>query len=244
MEKRFYKAIVLVLASDQTELLQKFKLIYESYMNENTDVKVFFTYGAGIKFERKEHDLVYDDLKETMMTPWMTTKVTRAMEYIDTHYDYDFLIRTNISTFWDFDALLKRLSTYPTEKFFTGRVGGSKDFITGTSMVISRDIIKSIVENQRLINVKYDYWVAEDKLISFYITKNMGVNFIPSRNTALMEGYKEYDETRILSDIVKFRLAGADNFRIKNYANEYENRLELDPKISNLLLNEIYKKTL
>lgn len=243
MGKKFYKAIVLVLASDQTDLLKKFKQIYEAYLDCNPNVKVFFTYGAGTTFERKEHDLVYDDLKETMMTPWMTTKVTRAMEYIDNNFDYEFLVRTNLSTFWDFDMLLHRIDAYPRERYFTGRLGGSKDFITGTSMVMTRDIVKNIVENKHLLNVKYDKWFAEDKLISFYISKTMNVEFIPNRNIAVFEGYTEYNEEKIINDVNAARSLGVDNFRIKNFANEYEKRLELDPKISQLLLRIIYNKT-
>lgn len=240
MEKKYYKAIILVLASDQTELLKEFKKVYEAYMNENEHITVFFTYGDGTSFIRQSYDLVYDDLKETVMTPWMTTKVIRAMEYIDKNYDYDFLIRSNLSTFWDLDALIKRLETYPKEKFFTGRVGGSKDFITGTSMVMTRDIVKNIIENKHLINVKYDRWFAEDKLISYHITKHIGINFTPNKNIAIFEGYTEYNEEKILGDIQKARDIGIDNYRIKNYANQYEKRLELDPKISKLLLKTIY----
>ena len=42
------------------------------------------------------------------------------MEYIDATYEYDFFIRTNISTFWDFSILKRNLCKLPTSKCYQG----------------------------------------------------------------------------------------------------------------------------
>ena len=111
--KKHYKAVILVLASDNSPIYQEFRKIYQRYLNECPDVKVLLVYGAGTLFERQEYDLVYDDIVENYY-PGMITKTLRAMEHIDQTYDYDFLIRTNLSTFWDFTRLLKRFNNLLT----------------------------------------------------------------------------------------------------------------------------------
>ena len=179
MEKPYYKAIFLVLASDNDPIYKFFKTVWESYMFENPNIRVFFTYGQGTTFDRKEYDLVYDDLKETYTPPYMTTKVTRAMDHINQNYAYDYLIRTNLSTFWVFDSILKRLDTLPKQRCLAGKIGWIKpEFVTGTSMIISSDLIEPLLENQHLINRTFPKYQAEDRLISNLLTQTLKVQII------------------------------------------------------------------
>ena len=122
-----YKAIILVLASEDNERVPEslrpfypyLKKAYESYMFEHPDIKVLFVYGGGTTFERKEHDLVYDHVPETYH-PGMLTKTLYAIEYIHNNFEYDYIIRTNLSQFWIFHRLVNRLDKLPKEKCVTG----------------------------------------------------------------------------------------------------------------------------
>ncbi len=110
-----YRAIILVLASEDiletnhrlspTDLpvYPFFKKVCEQYMFYANDIKFLFVYGSRTKFEPKEYDIIYDDIEETLAHPCMLKKTLRAYEYIDKNFSYDFLIRTNLNTVWDFD---------------------------------------------------------------------------------------------------------------------------------------------
>ena len=242
MEKPFYKAIILVLASDNDPLYSFFKKVYESYMHENPNIKVFFTYGGGTTFERQTYDLVYDDLKETVMPPDITMKVTRAIEFIDNNFSYDFLIRTNLSTFWDFEKLLQRLETLPKTRCLVGRVNAVPNSVTGTSMVISSDLIKPMLAHQHLINQKFPKYIAEDRLLSGIITNQLGVEIIQSnRFIQLFEKHTEYNEEEITSIIKQAKTTDVDHYRVKNFRG---NRMEIDTQIMRLLLKIYYNKEL
>ncbi len=242
MEKPYYKAIILVLASDNDPLYSFFKRVYESYMFENPSIKILFTYGQGTKFEKKDYDLVYDDLKETPMPPDITKKVTRSFEYIDKNFSYDYVIRTNLSTFWDLNKLLNRLSKLPKTKCFAGKKGIFQPlYITGTSMVISSDLIKLIIQNQHIINDKiYPKYVAEDKLLSDLITKNLNVvPIISNQNICIFDRYTFFDEDSALKVINFYKTTEVDHYRVKNFRGD---RMEIDTKIMQLLLKNYYNK--
>jgi len=241
MDKPFYEAIFLVLAS-QSPLYDEFKKITLAYMATQPNVKVFFVYGSGTTFTREPHDLVYDDVKETVTPPWMTMKVTRAMEYIDDHYDYNFMIRTNMSTFWDVPKVLNRLRSLPQERCLAGHQSIFKPkYITGIAMVLSRDLVKLIVRHQRRINVKYKKYVAEDQMLSTFVIHTLGVDYITAdKSTWRFEKYTSYDDSHIRQTISEARSRGVDNYRVKNANSD---RQAIDIAITRTLCEMCYSIT-
>ena len=241
MEKPYYRAIILVLASDNEPIYKAFKKIQETYMNENPLVKFFFVYGAGTTFERQEYDLVYDDIKETHWAPWMTMKVIRAFEYIDSNFAYDYLIRTNLSTFWDLSLLLERLDTLPKNNCLSGRLGlFPPPFVTGTSMIISDDLIPLIIKDQQLVNISYEKYVAEDRMISEVFTNHCNVPIIQSdQHIVIFENVQKFNYDEILKIIQQRIINRHDHFRLKNM---YDRQIDIE--IAKLLCQVIYNKSL
>lgn len=176
-----YKAIILVLASEDNERvpdsLRPFypvlKKAYESYMFEHPDIKVLFVYGGATSFERKDYDLVYDHVPETYH-PGMLTKTLLAIDHIHKNYEYDYIIRTNLSQFWIFDRLVKRLNLLPKEKCVTGtqitiRYKDSDriylQYTAGYDLHISRDLIPCLIDNREEIIKSKSLWNMEDHAI-------------------------------------------------------------------------------
>ena len=240
MTKPYYKAIMLVLASDDKPIYKFFKHMQETYMNENPLIKFFFVYGAGVTFDQQEHDLVYNDIKETLIPPWMTMKVIRAMEYIDTNFTYDYLIRTNLSTFWHLSLLIERLNTLPKSNCLSGRIGTfPPPFVTGTGMIISSDLIPLIIKDQKLVNVFYEKYVAEDRMLSEYFTNHCHVPIIRSRNILFFENIQTFDPDQISKIIQNGIVDKYDHFRLKNKHNR-----QIDIEIAKLLCQIVYNKSL
>lgn len=250
MERKFYKGIILVLSTDDTPFYRYCKRIYESYMFRNPNIKVFFVYGAGTTFIKKSHDLVYNDLEETITPPWTTRKVIRAMEEIDNNYDYDFLIRTNLSTFWYFDGLIERLSALPTSECFAGILSNlprehSARHLSGISMIMSRDIVKQIVKYSHLINIPHPQYVAEDKMISNFVVHTLGIDILVMESTRepavlRLENIYEFDSEDLYRILAHPRHRSVFFFRVKNIVN----RMTIDTQILKLLRDLYYPSRL
>jgi len=240
---KHYKAVMLVLASDNMPLYSEFKKIYQMYLNKCADIKVLFVYGAETKFERQDYDLVYDDIPENYY-PGMISKTLRAMEHIDQTYNYDYLIRTNLSTFWDFTRLLKRLESLPSTNCIAGSrihtvANGVKspEYISGVNLILSNDLVKDIIANAKEVCSWSN--MAEDYAISMYFI-NKGVELQPPYPTAChrIAHITTYSTDIIMSEIVKAQKLNRDNFRIKN-----EDR-NIDLIILQFMLKEYYNKTI
>lgn len=221
MEKQFYKCILLVLASDNNPLYVYFKKAYESYVYNNPDVKIFFVYGNGIKFEPREYDLVYDVL-ESYTAPCMARKTVLAMEYIDQHFTYEYLVRTNLSTFWVLDNLVSSLSLLPKTKCLAGKISYFEPhYITGIAMYISFDLVPAIVRDQKTALYFSPKYIPEDQMISQYFMNVCGVIPIEFKIFSLIENLKEATAPKFdqILDLGVTQKKAA--YRVKNLANRY-----------------------
>jgi hypothetical protein len=84
----------------------------------------------------------------------MASFVTRTMSFLnhirdqDIHYDY--FIRTNITTLFDFDALISWLETKPRDYFFAGTLINNIDVsisFSGTNLVMTRDVCLYLIKH-------------------------------------------------------------------------------------------------
>lgn len=209
-------------------------------MWKNKEVKVLYVYAETPSIAQKPYDLVYSDLKETIVPPWTTRKVIRAIEHINTNFNFDYLIRTNLSTFWDFDKLLIRLNSLPKIGCLTGRLGYLlPPFVVGSDMIISKDIIELILNNKNSIERPYHKYVAEDRILSELIT-NQGIPIIPDEKAVCnIETITIYDPTTINEIILEAKRNVVDHFRVKNPSC----REVLDVSILKQLCETYYNKT-
>jgi hypothetical protein len=60
------------------------------------------------------------------------------MQYIDQTYEYDYVVRTNISSFWNIDNLFTLTSVLPRQQCLSGYLMFNS-FISGTGIILSRD---------------------------------------------------------------------------------------------------------
>lgn len=246
-EKPYYKAILLVLASDNTPLYQEFRKVYQAYLDSNPNIRVFLVYGNQYSFEPQSYDLVYNDIEENY-NPGMITKTVRAIEYIDANYDYDFLIRTNLSTFWHLDGLFSRLKNTPTQKCFTGSLiscrykdQSSPQYIAGVNLILSRDLVKHLIDDQdEMCQWKLpEDWAMSQVLINRGFTP---VHAVPSP-IHFMEKFVNTDQQPIYHEISIAQKHHRDHYRIKNTKVPGQRQL-IDLTVANILLKEYYGKTL
>jgi len=84
-----------------------------------------------------------------------------ALEYITSNFDYDFIVRTNVSSYWNVRKLVAVLNEMPKTDLFMGLVGTAEvhgnqlNFVSGAGMIMSRDVVEKILLNH--LNLDFSY---------------------------------------------------------------------------------------
>jgi hypothetical protein len=142
-----YKGIFIIISSSDNSVYEKFKFLNIIYLkNYRPIIKYFF-----VEFRNNQEEIVIEEndhiyIKgEESINPGMILKTCKAFEYINTHYDYEFVIRTNLSTVFHMPNLLEYLYIIPN----TNACGGFnyRSFITGTGIILTKDVANQIVDN-------------------------------------------------------------------------------------------------
>ena len=96
----------------------------------------------------------------------VTYKTLKAIEYFSENYDY--ILRTNLSSFYRFDKLYDILQTAPRNNYYAGINGG--EFVSGCGFIISKDISSNIAKNIYKVWDPYIRW--DDVCFGKYIFTN------------------------------------------------------------------------
>jgi len=258
---RKYKLIILVIGA-RGGLWDKLREVWQKYSHIFPEVRTHFVYGENSREDFLLGDLMYDDCKEQY--PPTIHKTLRAFRTIN-NYDYDFVLRTNLSSFWDIPRLLKNLEELPTEKCYAGdgplhHVSPNTEYIacpyvSGTDTILSKDVVEKGINyldsNEEFNNklLSYNGWTLPDD-------KAMGMLFLNELHTPIVSlshrkvhinemheanlSYKQMEE-QIVDLIKTSKSLNKDNYRVKNsHSGEPETREDLDPFIMNLLYKHYY----
>jgi hypothetical protein len=190
-----YRAVVMVLASHNKPMYYVYRRLMLAYADEEPTVKFFFVYGKNTalpKEELTEHDLLVDffdvqidghNASHTVYPAGFLNKTVLAMKDIDKRCTFDYLVRTNLSTFWYLKVLLKKLQALPRSMCFSGPL---LEWFTGPAaagfaIVLSYDLVGAILnfpENKLLLD--RDYGIPEDVLLGNELTGIYGVPLLNS----------------------------------------------------------------
>jgi hypothetical protein len=142
------KLLVLIIASDDLKVYQDLQELWKLQMKErpcdyldwyfikcDPNLSECVQVKDNTFFVKSEEDLCYG----------ITYKTIKALEYF-LGSNYDYVLRTNLSSFYRFDKLYNILVNAPRSNYYAGIHGGN--FVSGCGFVMSKDIVSSIVENQ------------------------------------------------------------------------------------------------
>jgi hypothetical protein len=237
MSKLHYKAVILVLSSDNNTIYKNAKSVWKKYMNTDYNFRVFFVYGKLSEqlFDQDTScDLIYEDIKENY--PVFIEKTIRAMEFINQNFTYDYFIRTNLTTFWDFKNLHKHLDTLPKDQNFYSGDGPLHSsygvYLSGTDTIVSRNMIDAILNNKDKIN----YNLIEDVAMGIFFHGILKAPLYPNR-IVFFEDVQSTNETDKIVQRIEYGInSQKDHYRVKSR----NQREELDLYIYKILLKEIY----
>lgn len=150
-------------------------------------------------------------------------KTLLAFKHALENYDFDYLLRTNSSSYINAPALYALLSRSPRSRYFGGVMGDffGERFTSGAAYILSRDVLESLV--QVGFN-KWEHQVVDDVAIS---------RVIASENLA--------DEVE-LSRITVDSMSALDRGSVADFRNEFHFRCKTgDAKSTIQIMRNIHK---
>ena len=93
----------------------------------------------------------------------MFDKIMKAIQYIHSKYEYDYILRTNLSSFWNIPNVFSLANTFSPS--YAGGIVIFNSFISGTGILLSKDTA------YRLSTFNNDYCTNDDVLIGKYLTQ-------------------------------------------------------------------------
>jgi hypothetical protein len=224
-----YRAVILVICTNDTSYFKNARKVWKSYMNINPSIKVIFVYGnSGTYLEDKDSsDLVYDFINESTVCPGILKKTLIGMAQINKEYTFDYYIQTTISTFWNLYIVEDILNSLPKEKCYAGGHDLSpftfyynnmidyklhtKHIYSGVCIIITPDIVDTILKNIKTFNFNFN----EDLAIGVFM-ENIEYTPFTIKNAHYYENYGPGDEEKLVEEIK----SGIDNnivyYRVKN----------------------------
>ena len=252
IEKPYYKAIILIIASTDNQYYINARNIWKKYMYTEPTIKVIFVYEklhTPLLDYCEDDDLIFEHIEYRF--PLSAEKSIEAMKIIEQKYNYDFLIRTNISTFWDFHKLKTNLDSLPKEKCYAGYPLSVKqnnniddfdyypcdiNYVSGTDIVLSSDLVNMLINPNQL-----QYYMYHDVCIGYFLNTQNNIPIISlkwvwldSPNSPFLYYCKDIYQ---LEDIPKiYNDPKVDHYRVKY---TYDREVN-DFNTSKLLLKTIY----
>jgi hypothetical protein len=199
------KIIFLIIDSDTpfAENYERCRNIWKKYMNSDSNIKCFFIkYSEEISEEyiiNEENNYILCKGKESYI-PGILNKTVTSMEAVLKKYDFDFLIRTNLSSFWNFKNLRNHIETLPKEKCINAVIGnhiGIK-FPSGAGFILSIDMVKLLTDKKDTL----EFFALDDVMIGNFYNK-FNVNMIPGKRFDFTENLIVDKIDKMLNESVK-----------------------------------------
>ena len=168
------RLLVLVLASDNLPVYIVEQKLWRSYMHYNpSQVTAFFIKGNYNLTSRYliDQDIIWSKTNEGFppYSAGLINKTVMSLEALQDRLDnFDYILRTNMSSFFIFPRLLDYLSTLPKDGVYAGVLGGQ--CVSGAGIIMSRDIVKLILQyKDELLNNNTD---IDDVLLGTFMKEH------------------------------------------------------------------------
>lgn len=220
-----YKFIFLVLSSsnlnsnnnyfNSNDKYNQLKFLNKKYFDlYSNDIKFFYIENDPYLLENicEKNDFIYVKADESVV-PGMLIKQQESVKYINSKYNYDYIIFTNLTTLWNIPVLLSLYETIPRNNFFGGHTIFDK-FVSGTGIFISHDLTPLFLQANRNDGDNNDVVISKHM-------KNCHIPIYTFNNLSLYKMNYQIvsDESRKIpettNDILCFRIIENDLFITK-----------------------------
>ena len=164
---------ILVIDNNDLPIYKVCRYIWRSNIEKyRKEVKLFFLRSSndvstdGIKFER---DCIYVNKADSTNVE-IIKKTLAAIKHCLNQYEFNYLLRTNLSSFYSINNLLLSLNDLPKANCYAGYKGIFQNeenlisFCSGSGFLLSRDVCEYLYANSSLFdvgNLNDDVWVGK-----------------------------------------------------------------------------------
>ena len=151
---------MLVISSDNFPVYRQQRDIWRLYMNSHPDVDCWFVQYDPLTFVtvRTQDTLVFRGVERYGT---IFKKTVDSIAYCLARTSYDYVVRTNLSSVWDFQSLLAYLESAPRERYYAGQLGVHAEsgisFASGAGFILSADVARTLLAHQHLGRTLKEY---------------------------------------------------------------------------------------
>ena len=115
----------------------------------------------------------------------LLSNTVSSFHYALAHSDFQFLVRTNVSSYWNLESTHKLIQKFPQEAVYAGTktslwIDPSIEYVSGNSIILSRDLVELIVEKHQMIDSR----VIDDVALGLFL-KSEGVQITDVKHLVL-----------------------------------------------------------
>lgn len=237
------KVLVFAIAS-RSPVYDCFIRIWKAYMNSRPWITSYLVFGGAKEF-RVEGDEIHMPVTESWK-PGILHKTIWAFRWaIEQELDFDFVLRTNLSSFWILDKIRPYLETLPKTKVGLSNhehplVQGDVGIFNGSGMFFSRDIIEGLAKVE-----DWRYMEPDDREITRHVVYKLGGKIYDKRWYAWKAN--TVSELDVPGNLSRLEESGAFQIRVKNPLDhefyKIDNvRIQLDVPIQLALFYKYYRE--
>jgi hypothetical protein len=146
------RILMLVISSDTFPVYKHHREVWRSYMKSHPEVDCYFIELRTLLFPTLSSDTL--TLRGIERYGTIYGKTIDALEYFLKRRSYDYVVRTNLSSVWDFRTLRSYLETAPRTRLYAGQTGVNSEtglaFASGAGILMSMDVARTLIANVRV----------------------------------------------------------------------------------------------
>ena len=236
------KTLVLIIASDKELIYRELQKVWRVYMHSDPEHFEAYFIKSDPKLPVKyklDGDTIWSRSVENII-PGVLNKTILSLEYLSARIqagEFDYILRTNLSSFYIYPGLLDYLKSCPTTKFYggsdahSGKFGAIMADGSGSGFLFSPDLAQLLINNSAtLIN---HTWPDDIAIAQFFRRHKILLQPHPRVNIYTSQDWK----------IHQHKLTQA-NFQIRVNHKNSKSRIKKDLPIYAQLLEKFYGKTL
>lgn len=123
--------------------------------NNGYNIKIFLLFGHGNNIKKinvDEKNIIIADHVEENLYPGVLHKTIFGLDYLNSNYNYKHILRTNLSSFFILDELIKINKNLPDSNVYAGVC--TPTYVSGAGFWLSKDNVEYILNNRSNINFK------------------------------------------------------------------------------------------